>query len=227
MDPIKIVVDAVRSFMTQLAKVLNKVSNGAIKPVHITILSFLGHIPAAWALYSNRAVLAAVLIAVFGLMDALDGALAREQKSASRLGMFFDSVTDRIKEVLIYSALAVYVFQHEPTVQPWVVVALAGSSVLVSYVRARGETAIIQAEGGDKNSINKVFMDGISRYEIRMALLIVGLLSGYLAPLLRLLVAFNLYTAALRFMQAARVIAEQEAKERAEADLKTTKKKAH
>ncbi len=195
--------------MARVARSLNKVTKGKVLPVHITVLSLLGHIPAAWALYNCRPLLAAGLITVFGLMDSLDGALAREQKSASRLGMLFDSVTDRLKEILIYSTLAVYVAKHVPDAQPWLVAALAGTSILVSFVRARGEATMAGIDELDFEA-NKVFTDGLSRYEIRMAILVIGLISGFLAPLMMLMVALNLHTASMRFMQASRIIYQHE-----------------
>lgn len=212
-DPTRFITDTVRVLMARLATFLGRISGGAIKPVHITVLSFLGHIPAAWALWTNKPALAAVLITVFGLMDSLDGALAREQHVASKLGMYFDAVTDRLKEAVLYSALAVYAARYTSDIQPWVVVAVAASSLLVSYVKAKGEMAI-SASVEDTQKLNRMFDGGLSRYEVRMAILVIGLLIGYLGPLLRLLVAINLYTAAVRFMAASQAIADQEAHER-------------
>ncbi len=210
MDPLQLIINAVRAFMARLAKVLNNVSKGAIKPVHITILSFLGHIPAAWALWQCRPILAAGLITVFGLMDSLDGALAREQKTVSRLGTFFDAVTDRMKEALLYSALVVFTSEHVAGVAPWLVVAAAGTSLLVSYVKAKGEAVLVGTET-DVQKLNRMFDGGLARYEVRMAMLVIGLLTGYLAPLLKLMVALNMITAAIRFMQVSQLLADQDA----------------
>lgn len=207
-DPTRLIADGIRIFMARLARVLNKATRGTLRPAHITTLSFLGHIPAAWALWTGRPVLAAVLIIVFGLMDSLDGALAREQNGASRQGMLFDAVTDRMKEILLYTALVVYTTEHVPDVQAWVVVAVAGTSVLVSYVKAKGEMALASSST-DAQELNRTFDAGIARYEVRMALLVAGLLLGFLAPLLRFIIALNLITAALRFVQVSHLLSQQ------------------
>lgn len=204
-DPTETLSNGVRILMTRLARGLNDITGGLIRPAHITMLSLLGHVPVVWALWTNRPFLAAWFIVVFGLMDALDGALAREQKSASKLGMFFDAVTDRLKEVLIYSGLAVYVARYISGVSPWVVAALAGTSLLVSYVKAKGEMAVSDSVH-DKQVLNRAFSSGLARYEVRMALLIAGLISGLLAPLLNLMIALNLLTAATRFIEIARLL---------------------
>jgi len=212
--------------MAIFARFLNRVTKGRLLPAHITVLSFLGHIPAAWALWTCRPILAAVLITVFGLMDSLDGALAREQNRASRLGMFFDAVTDRMKEIIVYTALIVYTTQHAPDIQSWVIVAVAGTSLLVSYVKAKGEMAL----AGDEHNaqkLNRMFDGGIARYEIRMALLVVGLLSGssLLGPILRFIVAINLITAALRFLQVSQLLSEIAAETKKTPTKKPAKKK--
>ena len=223
-DPTVLITESVRIFMARFARFLNKVTKGKVLPAHITVLSFLGHIPAGWALYNCRPLLAASLITVFGLMDSLDGALAREQNNVSRLGMFFDAVTDRLKEIIIYATLAVFVARHQTNVGPWVVAAVAGTSILVSYVKAKGEMAL-SGTTTDVQKLNKAFDGGIARYEIRMALLIVGLLiESLLGPLLRLIVALNLFTAAFRFLQISQLLyAHENVKKPKETSKKQTK----
>jgi CDP-diacylglycerol---glycerol-3-phosphate 3-phosphatidyltransferase len=211
----------VRAAMVHVARILNRITRGKIKPSHITTLSLLGHIPAAWALWYSKPVLAAGLIAVFGLMDALDGALAREQKSASKMGMFFDATTDRLKEVVVYSGLAVYVAKHQSEIDAWVVPALIGTSLLVSYVKAKGEMAI-STDAHDKQLLNRAFSQGIASYEVRMALLILGLVATrWLSPVLNILIALNLVTAAVRFLEVARLLNIEDNR----ASEKTTSKK--
>jgi len=210
-DPTKVLADHVKVMMSKLAKRLDTLFKGRLRPAHITALSLIGHFPAAWALWTGRPVLAAGLIAGFGLLDALDGALARAQGSASKSGMFFDAVTDRMKEIIIYCGLAAYVSGYGIGVDHWLIVAVAGSSLLVSYVKAKGEMAV-STEKHDKQALNRAFGSGISRYEVRMAVLIIGLLfTIYLGPLLRLLLALNLFTAAGRYFEISRVLSIEDA----------------
>ncbi len=199
-DPSKILSAHGKVLMMKLAAALNKISGGKLKPAHVTTVSLLGHIPAAWALWTCRPVLAAALIAFFASLDALDGALARVQGTQSRLGMFFDAVTDRMKEIIIYAALGVYLSKHVPDAGAWLAAALAGSSLLVSYVKAKGEMAMA-GKTVDAQALNRTFSNGIARYEVRMVMLIAGLLlTDFLPSILQLIVALNLFTAAGRFI---------------------------
>ncbi len=212
-DPTTALVNHARILMAHLATFINRISGGRIKPAHITTLSLLGHFPAAWALYTHRPILAASLIIVFGLLDALDGALARVQKSVSKLGMFYDATTDRVKEILLYSALAVYVSKNVPEAGVWIVVTLMGTSLLVSYVKAKGEMAV-SSKNHDKQTLNRAFGIGIARYEIRMTLLVIALLTGYIAPILRLIIALNMLTASVRFLEIAKLLSIEDARAR-------------
>jgi len=70
---------------------------------------------------------------------------------------------------------------------------------------AKGEMAV-SSERHDKQELNRAFSGGIARYEIRMLLLVVGLLTSFLLPILRLIVALNLFTAATRFIDIAHLL---------------------
>ena len=195
----KSIKNIVRMVMMHIAGFLNYWTRGKLKPAHVTTLSLVGHIPVAWALVSCRPVLAAALLAFFSLLDALDGALARVQGSATRGGMFFDAVSDRLKEVIVYSALAVFMHKHLDPADAWLVVAVAGTSLLVSYTKAKGEMAVA-SEKTDMQKLNRAFGIGFASYEIRVVAIVIGLLLGWITYILPLLLAANMLTIALRFV---------------------------
>lgn len=189
---------------------VNKLSGGRIKPNHITLVSLLGHFGVVWALWQWRPLLAAVLLAFFGIMDSLDGALARLQKSSSNRGMFFDSTSDRVKEVLVYVGLtewAGYYYSHKNFATTHIfalIVAVCGLSLVVSYARARGEAVLLSSK---KNvNANKVFTDGVARYEVRMALIILGLLTGKILIVLYVLLVLVSITALKRVVQVSKAL---------------------
>jgi len=188
-----------RSSMTHIAGFLNYWTKGKLKPSHITTLSLVGHLPVAWALVNCRPVLAAGLLAFFAGLDALDGALARVQGSTSLTGMYYDAVSDRVKEVIFFSALAVFVSKHVEPDLVWQVVAAAGTSLLVSYVKAKGEMAVSSSKK-DTQKLNRLFGGGIASYEIRVVALIIGLLFGIIQYILPLLIMANALTIATRFL---------------------------
>jgi len=85
-------------------------------------------------------------IALAGVADILDGRLARALKLSSPYGKFVDSTLDRFVEAFAFLGFAVY-FAERPW-GPLVVAAGLGSSLLVSYAQARGETVAVSGSGG-------------------------------------------------------------------------------
>jgi phosphatidylglycerophosphate synthase len=201
--------DSIIAVVRALARPLNSLTGGKLHPDAVTIFGTLMHLPIAWLIATAHPVRAAVLLIFFGLFDKLDGELARLQKRASVRGMLLDASTDRIKEVMLYTGIvAFYAYHHGPMVRPqfivWAVIAL-GASLCVSYVKAKGEAAI--AANGIKLShseLNKLFADGIFMFEVRMVMLIIGLLSGYLAEMLILIALFSGGTAIMRLIRISR-----------------------
>lgn len=195
--------DAVRSFMNRIAKTLNDVSGGRITPNFITLTGLFMHVPIAWFIAQGYFGYAALLLVVFGLFDALDGALARLQKKAGSAGMLLDASTDRMKEVLLYTGAAFALVNIGQAFWAVWAVAACGASICVSYVKAKGETAVA---GGKlaPNEVNRLFQDGLGRFEIRMFLLIIGLLLSELGSVLVIITLLSTYTAFERLIKITR-----------------------
>jgi CDP-diacylglycerol--glycerol-3-phosphate 3-phosphatidyltransferase len=172
----------VRAGMRVVAIGLNKLSKGKVTPNGITIFGTLMHIPIAVLIATDNFAWAAVLLVIFGLFDTLDGELARLQDRSSVKGMLLDASTDRIKEAMLYTGVA-YVLAVGPHPATAAFAAAAvGASISVSYVKAKGEAAV--ASSGKEiphHVLNRMFADGILTFEMRMVVLLVGLLTGYLA----------------------------------------------
>lgn len=129
----------VRRVMNSIASIINRLSQGRVTPNMITILGLLGHFLVAWLIANQVFIWSGILLVIFGLLDAIDGSLARIQGSASKKGMLLDSVTDRIKEVVLYAGIAyALVTSGEIFYTVWVVIA-CGLSTIVSYINAWGE----------------------------------------------------------------------------------------
>ena len=174
--------DVVRGFMARVAVWLNRVSDGKLSPNTVTLFGFAMHVPIAFLIATRHNWWAAGLLVVFGLFDALDGALARLQNRSSPSGMLLDASTDRMKEVLLYSGAgyALALGAH-PAAAAWAAAA-CGASITVSYVKAKGEAAVAS---GRKNiphaTLNRMFADGLLTFEVRMTVLVLGLLTNQLA----------------------------------------------
>jgi len=94
-----------------------------------------------WKLNSLLLILAPLLMLASGLLDALDGALARLYGEATNFGGFFDSLLDRYADAVIICGIIL----GGLTEVSWGLAALMGS-LLVSYARARAETAGVKME---------------------------------------------------------------------------------
>jgi len=85
---------------------------------------------------------------VAGVCDALDGAVARAGVGPTKAGAFLDSTTDRISELLVSGALAVY-FARLGDWWPLVgVLVFMGAAQMVSYTRARAEALGVECKVG-------------------------------------------------------------------------------
>lgn len=182
---------------------LDKLSGGRITPNQVTLVGLVMHVPIAWLIAYGNFYPAALLLIVFGLMDSLDGALARLQGKATNAGMLLDASSDRFKEVILYTGVGYYLATlAQPGLAMWAATA-CGASICVSYVKAKGETAVA---GGklSANEVNRLFQDGLFRFEVRMGLLVFGLLSGHLALVTIIIALASSFTAAQRLIAISR-----------------------
>ncbi len=189
--------------MREVAKGLNNFTGGKLSPNAVTIFGLLMHIPIALLIAKGYFGYGAVLLVIFGLFDTLDGELARLQKRASAAGMLLDASTDRMKEVLLYTGVA-YALASSGRVHAiaWVVAA-CGFSICVSYVKAKGEMAMKDSDLS-ANEINRLFADGLMRFEVRMFLLVVGLATDRLLPVIIFIAVLSVYTALTRLVRISR-----------------------
>ena len=82
------------------------------------------------------------LVFLAGLLDGVDGEVARRTQSASRRGGFLDSMFDRVADVVVLLPFA-WMVNPWPILGPswwWVFIAITGC-VLVSYARSRAQAA--------------------------------------------------------------------------------------
>jgi phosphatidylinositol phosphate synthase len=147
----------------------------------ITAAGLVASVFAALALANGRFGLAALGLALSGLTDVLDGAVAKSGGTASPRGAFFDSVADRASDGLVLGGAAWYFAGRDPHLSV-LAFAVAALSFLVSYTRSRAESLGLDARGG------------LMERAERMMLLGIGLLFGVLVPVLWLLAALSAVT---------------------------------
>lgn len=124
-----------------------KMSRLGLKPNHITIIGFLLGFIIFYFYATSQPLLALLAIIISGLMDALDGAVARASGLTTKFGAVLDAVLDRYVEFFIIIGIAIGKYAN------WLYAFLAlFSSIMVSYTRARAESS-----GGLKNCAVGIF----------------------------------------------------------------------
>jgi CDP-diacylglycerol---glycerol-3-phosphate 3-phosphatidyltransferase len=111
-----------------------------LMPNTVTILGLVGNTLGALLIAMGHMTLGGILILLMGPVDALDGTMARMRGMAGHFGAFVDSVTDRYSELVIFAGLLYYYAQYGDKLGTILVYFAAAGSVLVSYVRSRGQS---------------------------------------------------------------------------------------
>ncbi len=108
-----------------------------IYPNTMTLIGLAGNIVGAVLLALGHMTIGGIVVLVMGLIDTVDGTMARLRGMPSEFGAFVDSVTDRYSELVIFAGLLYYFLQKGDWTAPLGIYLAAGGSLLVSYVRAR------------------------------------------------------------------------------------------
>jgi CDP-diacylglycerol---glycerol-3-phosphate 3-phosphatidyltransferase len=151
----------------------------------LTFAGLVGTVGGTAVVLSGRAQLGALILTGACLVDAFDGSVARLRGSASAFGSFYDSVTDRFSDAVIFGAAA-WLVRDDPATFTAAIVALAAAQI-TSYVRAKAESL-----GWDATV-------GLVERPERLIIIICGIGLGLLSPALWLLAAGGLITIAQRF----------------------------
>jgi CDP-diacylglycerol--glycerol-3-phosphate 3-phosphatidyltransferase len=114
----------------------------------LTLFGLLLHVGVVPLVLTGHFAWAVPLGIVAGVCDALDGAVARAGVGPTKAGAFLDSTTDRISELLVSGALAVY-FARQGQWWPLVgTLVFMGAAQMVSYTRARAEALGVDCKVG-------------------------------------------------------------------------------
>jgi len=95
------------------------------------------------------------IYALAGILDVLDGRLARLTNQQTKSGALFDSVSDRWGELFVFSGYAWYL---RDTPYLLAVMGAIGGSMMVSYTRARAEGLGLQLSGGMMQRAERILL---------------------------------------------------------------------
>ncbi len=163
-----------------------------LTPNGLTVMGFVLTLVAAWLLVMGQLRWGGIVLLLAASFDMLDGSLARYANQVSKFGAFLDSTLDRYSESAILLALALHYARVDGSTGHLylilILLTLVGSW-MVSYTRARAEGLQIECKVG------------ILQRPERVILLLVGLITGWMGPILWILAIFTNVTALQRIYE--------------------------
>ncbi len=173
--------------LSRLAHMLHRLG---ITPNALTYTGFILTAITALFLANGAFRWGGVLLIIAAFFDMLDGAVARFTKQMSTFGAFLDSTLDRYSESVTFLAMAFF-YSLRPSTRTelvLIIIILVGS-LMVSYTKARAEALQVECKAG------------ILQRPERLILLIFGLITGWLLPVLWLMAVLTNFTAFQRIYE--------------------------
>ena len=161
------------------APVVKLLAHTPVTPNFLTWFGFLLTCGAATLVSTRHLVWGGISVLVAGLMDILDGALARQTRRVSRFGAVLDSTLDRFSEGVVLLSI-IFVFARDGSAPGSL---LAGATLMlsfsVSYIRARAEGMDVECSEGWFTRTERVIVIalGLIFNQLIIALSIVSVLS--------------------------------------------------
>lgn len=125
-----------------LQPLTEKIASLGVKPNHLTVLAILIGLGSAYFILTGKVFEGVAFLFLSAFLDALDGALARNENLKSEFGGFLDSVMDRYVDAAIIISIGIHADQ----------ILLASLAVvgalMVSYTRAKAEQIIDRCDVG-------------------------------------------------------------------------------
>lgn len=167
---------------SMVGKILGKTG---LPPNFFTFLTLVFGFIAAYFIYLGSFKLAILFVLISGLVDFLDGAVAKTNKKETKFGALFDSTADKTSEISWYIALGLY----NPNL--WFGVSLAIAGFMLSSYISKHAKAVGGKSGG-----------GIMERKERLILIIFGLFFiKYVSYILYIIALLSFVTCLQRFFR--------------------------
>jgi phosphatidylglycerophosphate synthase len=167
-------------FLASVTPLIRFFSGRRINPNWITAMSLILALAASAALLSGKLFLAAVILAVSGIFDFVDGKVAKRLGRVTAVGGILDSVLDRYSDMALFSAMVLYFALHGFLFAAAVALLAMSGAMITSYTKA------LAASYGFR------FRMGAVRRQERISLILVGLVFNFLhEPIRALLVRLH------------------------------------
>ena len=188
-----------RAFYAVVDPAINGLVRSGVSPNAITTVGASVVVASAVAFGMGSIRLGGFLLLLSGVVDTLDGAVARRTDTSSKFGAFYDSTLDRIGDGATFIGLGIY-FMNAPDIayrNAAVAICMVAimASLVVSYTRARAEGLGLECRVGIAQRAERIVAVG-------GAALIVG--QGYrglvLSSIIAVLSVLSIITIAQRIL---------------------------
>ena len=149
----------------KIGKVFSKFG---ISPDTWTIISLVPAVLGFVSLYYHNLIGGMVLFLISGIIDLIDGSVARITGTASDMGAFLDGIVDRYVEILLYTGLLLYGVDAI-----WIVLLVFGG-MMPTYVRAYADHRKVVTDPLDHKK-----MGGLLERSERLNLILLGMFIGH------------------------------------------------
>lgn len=171
-----------------LAPLVSRLNYLGITPTALTIAGLITQVVVGWLLANGHITLGAVFLLGAGLLDILDGALARLTDQTTRLGAFLDSTFDQLGDMAVFLGLLWFTLAQAQQLDVLLIFLSLFGSMVNSHIRARAGM-----EGLDCNT-------GLMTRGERYPIMVVALLLHQVTAMLWLLSFLNNFSALLRLV---------------------------
>ena len=151
----------INKFLSFLNPIITLATKLNVHPNTFTTIGFLIGCTASYFIASGHLRIAASLLLLSGICDAVDGKLARHSGKVTKFGALYDSTLDRYSEVIFFLGMAYY-FIVEDKFNTSIAIAIGlGGSLMVSYVRARAEGLGLECKVGLLQRAERMLLLGV------------------------------------------------------------------
>jgi CDP-diacylglycerol--glycerol-3-phosphate 3-phosphatidyltransferase len=165
---VKLVIKPIeRAFLALTRPLVDVLIRAGISPNAITTFGTIFVVASGVAFGLGRIQLGGLLYLLSGVVDTLDGAVARANQQVSRFGSFYDSTLDRIGDGATFMGVAVF-YLHAPEgavayrdLAIMLALVAGFSSQVVSYARAKAESLGIDCRVGIAQRAERIVLIGV------------------------------------------------------------------
>ncbi len=179
-------------FLNLFIPISRFLSKKRISPNLITFFGTLISLFAGFLFYLGQTLLAGLSVILSGLMDIIDGQVAKLSGKETRFGGVLDSSLDRYSEIFIYIGISLFFFKKGDTITSFATIFALLGSMLVSYVKARAEGAGIPLKSGFFQRAERFFLissGGILGVEILRVFMYIIALVSHITAIQRIVMA--------------------------------------